>query len=372
MPEAIPMVLKSRSALAAGSAPAATLPINDAGTTYTMAQEASWIDARHYAVGRWDGSLSVFEFTASPTAGPKIAIAVNSPAEEGVQMIAALDGATAFVSSNDNQSAIVWHSPTGTWIDVVAAASLAFPAEFGVANSATTTTVDGQLYLVMGHANGWVSLWGADGVVTEWAMVAQADVRAARPVNPWGLTNVRGVVALPSDAEAGYVVTGSEDGNLTIVRVPDGRILNAVVYNPAALRGINSLAATGFSLLAANCAVGAADFNLWRYEITPKSWAITLTDRVNLAVDPTAAQVFNFDVVCAPAAGPSSFFCSTEEGALWMGQVLSDGKLSIVGNHAIPGGTLGSTICCQGKQLAATAYDLHEFVIQPPSAHPAA
>lgn len=98
MDAAIPMVLRSRETLRADEAvmPAA-LPITAVGTTYTMAQEATWIDATHYAVGRWDGSLSIFTFTESATGGPIIAKAVNSPAQEGIQMIAALPGGGAFM-----------------------------------------------------------------------------------------------------------------------------------------------------------------------------------------------------------------------------------------------------------------------------------
>jgi hypothetical protein len=44
-----------------------------------MAQEVRWLDDRHFAVGRWDGSLSVFEFETAPSTGPLIAAAVSSP-----------------------------------------------------------------------------------------------------------------------------------------------------------------------------------------------------------------------------------------------------------------------------------------------------
>jgi hypothetical protein len=34
-----------------------------------LAQEAAFVDERHYAVGRWDGTLSLFAFTDSPSQG---------------------------------------------------------------------------------------------------------------------------------------------------------------------------------------------------------------------------------------------------------------------------------------------------------------
>jgi hypothetical protein len=71
MISAIPMPLRSATAL--GTVAASALPLTPAGTTYTMAQEAAFVDERHYAVGRWDGTLSLFAFTDSPSQGPVVA-----------------------------------------------------------------------------------------------------------------------------------------------------------------------------------------------------------------------------------------------------------------------------------------------------------
>jgi hypothetical protein len=77
----------------------------------------------------------------------------------------------------------------------------------------------------------------------------------------------------------------------------------------------------------------------------------------------TAPQVFNFDVVFAPlGGGATGFFCSTEDGALWMGRTDSTAKIAIDGHEPI-GAALGSALCVAGSRLAATAYDLHEFII---------
>lgn len=366
MEAAIPLVLRSRAALNTDAEPTSDgLPITALGTTYTMAQEATWIDEGHYAVGRWDGSLSIFSFTESPTTGPIIAKAVNSPAQEGIQMITALPGGRAFITSNDDQSALVWAANQPNWSDLAPVATLSFDSSFGVANSGAVVRVGSTLYFVMGHANGWVTVWTASSA-TGWVQTATVDVRSGHPVNPWGLTNVRGVAPLASpDPNYGYVVTGSEDGNLTVVRTPDGKIMNAVVYNPAAQRGINSIATNGDLLLVANCAVGPQDSNLWSYGITPGTWEIQNTGRANLAVNPSAPQVFNFDVVWAAPGSSPNFFCSTEEGVLWMGQITQSGGLLMQGSTSIIGGALGSAICCQNGQLTATAYDLHEFQLQP-------
>ncbi|MDP3746691.1 MAG: hypothetical protein Q8Q88_06535 [Phenylobacterium sp.] len=363
MPSAppLPMVLRSRAALGAALSPRAGLPLTPLGATYSMTQEASWIDADHFAVGRWDGSLSLFSFTASPAEGPKIVRAVNGPGQEGVQMITPLPGAAAFFSSNDDGSILLWWSDDGGWSDLRLAATLAYDPEFGVANSGAVLEAQGRAWFVAGHANGRVSLWGGGPDAGDWTLETVADVRSGRPVNPWGLANVRGIAVLPPDAACGYVIAGSEDGNLTVVRVPDGQIMAAVVYNPDAQRGINSLTACGTVVLVANCAVGAADSNLWSFLVDPSTWSIRNTGRANLVVDPQAPQVFNFDVVWgAPGEGAMSFFCSTEEGALWMGRAAPTGALTILGFEQVTA-ELGSALCFDAQRLIVAAYDLREF-----------
>lgn len=364
MTNKIPMPIRSLAALSGEPVAAAVLPIQAAGTTYTMAQEAAFIDDKHYAVGRWDGTLSLFAFTDSPTQGPLIAKAVNSPAQEGVQMIVPLEPALlAFASSNDEQSLLIWASATGDWSDLAIVATLGFDASLGVANSGATVDASGARYLVIGHANGYVSIWLQGSGIADWICTAVTDVRAAKPVNPWGLHNVRGVANVDLGDGQGYVVTGSEDGNLTVVRVSDGAILSAIVYNPSAQRGINSLAVAGSTLLVANCAVGATDSNLWCYTIDPVGWSITLTDKATLRIDLNAPQVFNFDVIFSVLdCGPIRFFCSTEEGALWMGQV-NPGATLVVDGYKPIGAALGSALCASGIRIAATAYDLHEYLI---------
>lgn len=357
---ALPMVLRSRAALAISRPAVAALPITALGTTYTMAQEVAWVDEQHFAVGRWDGSLSVFNFTNSPTSGPTIARAVNSPAQEGVQMITPLPGLPAFFSSNDEKTILLWRTLDGTWSDTEAVATLRFDETFGVANSGAMLSLGGGgEYFVAGHANGRVTIWRAVSVF-EWELVVAVDVRSQHPVNPWGLVNVRGIGVLPERGGLGYVVTGSEDGNLTVIRVPDGEIMSATVYNPAAQRGINSVAVCGTAVLVSNCAVGPKDFNLWAYTVDLESWSLTCTGAVNLAVNPGAAQVFNFDVVCSGAQGAVQFFCSTEEGALWMGALDSAGAPQIAGYETVTA-ALGSALAWQGANLILAAYDVREF-----------
>lgn len=357
----VPAALRSRRqlesegvsfALAGATAPTA-LPITADGTTYTMAQEVQWLDDVHFAVGRWDGSLSVFSFVDDPQQGPIISAAASDPASEGVQMLCWI-GPQQFISSSGEAAIAVWVGYNAQWQSITSRL-FAYPPALGAANTATLTS--GGSLLVVGHANGYMTTWGVGGNLTLQRVV---DVRNPRPVNPWGLHNVRGV----ADLGNGLVVGGSEDGYLSVVYAPSGQIVSQTVYNPAAQRGINAIAldASG-NLLVANCAVGPTDRNLWYFTISPQSPKPVLRASVNLRVNPNAPQVFNFSTVWGSSSrfGPC-WFSSTEEGALWMGTVSAQaGTLNVYGYQTVTT-PLGSALGYRaGGDLVLASYDLYEF-----------
>src|SRR5439155_618408 len=119
----VPPVIRSRRELEArgirfpqaATAPTA-LPITQNGTTYEMAQETIWLDSANFAVGRWDGSMSIFQFETAPFVGPMIDEAVNDPSAQGVQMITKLAG-TALATSNDYGSILLWTGSSSAWND---------------------------------------------------------------------------------------------------------------------------------------------------------------------------------------------------------------------------------------------------------------
>jgi WD40 repeat protein len=328
-----------------------------------MVQELAWLDSSHFVVGRWDGSMSVFDFQTSASQGPLMTTVVNSPAQEGVQMITPV-APLLFVSANDAQSLILWSSPTGAWDDVSAVQRLNYSSSYGVANSgAAFPSADGtRLYLVVGHETGYLSIWSGTPAGFDLTLLTAVNLSNSHPVNPWNLHNIRGVAYVSQDAGGSYVVTGSEDGNLTVVQIPSGKVMSAVVYNPQAQRGINSIAYSAQGLLVANCAVGPTDKNLWYYAINPTNWAITLIDSTNLVIDKSAAQVFNFDVIwgTSTSTGPC-WFASTEEGYLWMG-VVSSTAINVIGSQMVTsplGAALGIT---PAGSLAFAAFNLYQFI----------
>ena len=368
----VPAVIRSRQHLAAqgirlapeGAVAPAQLPIAADGVTYSMAQEARWIDNGHFAVGRWDGSLSIFTFNNSTTQGPVINRAVNTPSFEGVQMITWL-APGVFCSSNDDSSMSVWAAENGIWKNLRQAATLQYDPLLGVVNSGESLALGPRLYLAAGHANGFVSLWGGSLEGTELQFLKAIDVRNPSPTNPWGIHNIRGIAITACDNSSAWVATGSEDGYICIVELPEGVIVSQTVFNPKAQRGINSVAALGQNLLIANCAVGTADKNLWLFTVDGKNGQLQLKDSTNLRVNPSAPQVFNFCTIWGWCGERPCFFSSTEEGALWMGAIDPSEHFTVFGYQNIYG-NLGSALAFNVTgRLVAVNYNLYEFRISP-------
>lgn len=347
------------------------LPISQEGTTYIMAQELSWVDLSHFAVGRWDGSMSIFRFSESSAAGPVITAAVSTPSAEGVQMISWL-ASGVIVTSNDGGSCTVWRTPTGAWADIDPWYQLSFSDALGVANSATSyvTPTTNTLYVAIGHANGFVSLWQGASDGSSLTQLTVVNAQVSSPHNPWGLQNVRGIANIYWNDDNGFVVTGSENGYMFVIRLPDGEILSQTPYNPTAQRGINSISTAGQNLLVANCMVGENDKNLWYYWIND-DWSISLRDSAKLQVAPHLAQVFNFDVIWGYYGGGLCWFSATEEGYLWMGSLdAGNAGLKIIGNQSVTqnlGAALGMTT---GGDLAVVANNLYEFNTTPAGIRP--
>jgi len=363
----IPPALRSRLALegAAPSAQAAALPLTQGGTTYDMAQEVVWLDSDHFAVGRWDGSMSIFAFETAQYAGPLMTTVVNSPAEEGVQMITPLPGA-AIVTSNDAASLSLWASRTGDWADLRLIAAPSFDASLGVATNGALLPVGHPATLVVGHDSGYITLWSYDPRYRTLKLAKAVNLQNPNPVNPFGSHVIYGMTPLVLSGHAASVVAGSDDGYVSIVSVPSGNILSQTVFNPQAQRGINSVSVLGSKLLVTNCSVGADDHNLWYFSINMSTWGITLIDKANLIIDTQRIQVFNFDTVWGSYSGGPCWFGSTEEGVLWMGT--ADTAIHVIGYDGLNDRAVGAAVAFTGGpgRLAVVMDDLNQFVTGSP------
>lgn len=310
------------STVIAKDLPAQTL--QPAGATVLFAQTMDWYDDTHFVIGRWDGTLSFFRIPGPNEWGPVVVEAIAVPSGQGVEMVVALDQDT-IVSTDGREALVVWNASQTDPENFELAQRVTFDPAHGPANSGLAIDVAGQNYLVTGHEDGFLLVWtvGTDGTLT---LNKQIDARSSvAPSNPWGLHNIRGLAAWGDSA----IVTGSEDGDIVGLNLPDGAELFRLRYNDKAQRGINNISIVGDLLLVANCAVGFGDKNVWLFDLS--SGSPVLSDAENLAVDLTRSQVFNFDAdLDAAAGGELVFYSSTEEGLLWMGKV-SDGQLVVTG-----------------------------------------
>ena len=336
----------------------ATLPIKNLGVTYSMAQAVRWLDQRRFAIGRWDGTLTIFDCTTGRATPAIIAAALTVPSFAGIEMIARLkDG--IFASSNEAKSIMVWHGRNAFDEGIGVRCTLFYDEAFGVANDGTATEVDGVQYFVSAHANGYLLVWQVNGDCEEFKLLHTLDLCSHTPIqSPYPLRNVRGVERW----KPGFVVTGSEDGDICLINVPEGTVVARMRYNPSAKRGINDIDTCGDHLVLSNCSVGPDDKNLWLYRITENRFE--LLDSLNLKVDPARHQVFNFCIDQAVVGEKQYFFSATQEGVVWVGLVEND-RFVVMGKQEVStrvGAALASDP--DSRLLAVAGDNIHIFEIQ--------
>ena len=281
-------------------------------TEYTRAQTSDWLDADRFAVGRWDGSISVFR---KPMAGEFTPVLVNlwrTHDGTGVEMLYALDTNT-LIATNGKSSLAVW-----TLDGSKAQIDLSYDPKIGVANSAITLTVYEKDFIVTGHEFGQILFWRKDG--SSITFDRSLDLASANPIpSPYPLKNIRGLAVWRGT----HIVAGSEDGDLTIIDPATDTITLRQRYNVTAERGINSISAVDDYILLANCSVGRNDKNLWLFKIDAPE-QITLVDAIDLKDDLSRKQSFNFDADLIKRESEYQFYASTEEGFLWAGVIEED------------------------------------------------
>jgi WD40 repeat protein len=337
-----------------GPAAPATLPLKALGTTYSMAQAVRWLDERSFAIGRWDGTLTVFRCA---TGAPVVSEAIAAPSLAGVEMIARIKD-RLFASSNDAKSIVVWSADAGFEAGIRLKGTLPYDEAFGVANDGTTTTVGGVDYFVSGHANGYLLVWKVEGGGDNFTLVHTLDLRSPDPIpSPFPIKNIRGVERW----EPGYVVTGSEDGDICLINVVEGSVAARMRYNASAQRGVNDIDTCGDYLVLANCSVGPDDKNLWLYRI--RGDGFELLDSTNLEVEASLDQVFNFCVDQATVGDSQYFFAATQEGVVWVGTV-DGGRIKVLGKQTVST-RFGAALAYEpGSRLLAVAGDnLHLFEV---------
>jgi len=184
------------------------------------------------------------------------------------------------------------------------------------------------------------------------------DVRSPDPIpSPYQLKNIRGVERW----QPGFVVTGSEDGDICLINILEGMVVARMRYNECAQRGINDIDSCGDHLLVSNCSVGPDDKNLWLYRV--KEDGFELLDSVNLRVDSMRNQVFNFCIDQALVGDKQYFFSATQEGVVWIGFVEND-RLVILGKREVST-RIGAALAYEptSRLLAVAGDNIHLFEV---------
>eukprot|EP00494_Astrolonche_serrata_P017923 UN18113 len=98
-------------------------------------------------------------------------------------------------------------------------------------------------------------------------LMQSISVRAVNPIkNPYDIHNVRAVRIVPNQ-NGRYVVTGTEDGGLTIVDIEDASVVEQITFNQKAQRGINDVQMVNDLIFVGVCSVGKDDYNSWLYKL---------------------------------------------------------------------------------------------------------
>jgi hypothetical protein len=332
-----------------------------AGATYNYTQHVRWLDEERFVAVRLDGTISLFRVPRSPQEyGPQLVDVFRSVSGKAVEMLA-VAGARTFATSNDDRSLTLWQAEPGAdGRETFQSRRFAYDEAYGTANSGLFLAVAGSDYLLSGHAAGFLVIWRADFGRRELSLVRAVDVRSPHPIpSPYPLKNVRGLAPWGP----GLVVSGAEDGDLCMIRIPSGEILARRRYNPAAQRGINDLAVYGDYLLAVNCSVGREDKNTWLFHLGPG--AIDRLDGVNLQKDPGRAQVFAFNSQLAELDGRVYGLVTTEEGLLWTLAITREGRLA-AGAPVAVGFPLGDALAYAPRRrlLAVVGMTLYLFRLE--------
>jgi hypothetical protein len=270
--------------------------------------------------------------------------------------------AGCIATSNDSGSLLLWSTNTGQWRDLRLKSVVTYDSALGVATSGSWFNVGGTTSaLVVGHTSGFISIWAFHQNNRSLTLSRTVDLRNPDPVNPWDAHVMYGMCPLVRSGSGAVVVCGSDDGYVSLVRVPSGTVLSQTVFNEEAQRGINCVSARGNRLLVANCSVGSEDKNLWYFSINTSTWELTLRDSMNLLIDPSRIQSFNFDTKWAQYSEGPCWFAGTEEGALWMGT--ADTSLHLIGDLSLADGTIGASLDYTGGpgRLVAVIHNLQQF-----------
>lgn len=324
-----------------------TTPLTAIGITSSRAQVVSWLNTDTFLVSRWDGTLTIFQALKLMNGAPPLLVDVLMlPSAQPAEMAFPLSS-HMFVTSNDQGSLALWEKSN---LHYILKEIVYYDPTYGTANSATVVETNGISWLITGHSQGMVVIWKitTDAISEATAISIKSPNPALAPYPT--IWNVRSLVTWAN----GIVISGSEDGDLTMIHVPDGTLLARTRYHPIAHAGINSLAVWNDYLVVAGSPIRETGQNLFLYRIHLNDF--TLADSINLIKETKLPKAFTFSVQLAHINDRLYFFASTEEGLLWTGTIVSD-KFHILGTTKVACEWGAAMAFQQNRQLLSVAAD---------------
>jgi len=321
-----------------------TLQLQCLHSAYNLSQSMIWLNEDELLIGRWDGTIAIFDTKE----GLLIQHALIPNEKHGITMLTRLDDET-FVSSNGPSSIALWTKHLGNF-----SLKNTYDHDFGKATSGCLVQIEHRQILVTGHEKGAILLWEAFD--QDLFFLSSLHMQTTHPMpNSLNLFHIRDIVPW----EKNHIITASEDGDICLIDIASKKIIHRQRYDSNASRGINHLALHGNYLLLANCPSDFSEKNLWLYKIDDDRFIAI--DSKNLILDKAVKRAYSFDVEFIQRQDALYFFCSTEEGLLWLGRVQDDTLFLL--NHTPINPKGGAVLAINPKKnlLATAGYHIHVF-----------
>ena len=293
------------------------LSINQQESSFSLTQTTTFVSNDTIVIGRLDGTLAIYS-------APELSIKNLIILPESTTMVAKVMD-NIIVSSYNDHAIAVWQLPGLKLLTIGN-----FSVENGVANSGVFFERQKEYYLATGHMYGSLILWQLDfrndsGTI-ELNFINQRNISIHSGLSPYYALNIRGV-QYSNDFDV--IVTGGENAKICEI-TPNNNltITKCELYSSNAQRGINAISLIDNFLFVANCAVGKNDSNLWLFKLNSNS-SFEFLDSVNLVVDTSLSQVFDFSLATVQSEDNTLWFAGTQEAVVWYGNVSSTNKISI-------------------------------------------
>lgn len=276
-------------------------------TTYNYCQSLKWLDEYRFAIGRFDGTLSIFDIRDKDNGFTASQVLLNEDHSQITTIEPTKHNMTFISNGKGSINLLSYDGSSYYWAN-----RLDFDLSFGEFNSGCEINFNDEDYFVSGHENGYIVIWKWDG--EKYIEDGYMDIRSKNPIEAeFMIKNIRGVKPY-KDAT---VITACEDGDLALIDIVKKEEIFRMRYRKDAKLGMNGLSISGEYLLSSNCTNGnEPNLNLYRL----KDNKIIPLDNIYLAKDKDRKNIYGVTIDFYE----NRFTISTSEYYIWFGEVVDD------------------------------------------------